>query len=63
LLQELPQDIFTSVKLAGFGVEDPKADPIEWDVSFETTGQKWLGIRVPFTGDTPQEAVVDTSDC
>lgn len=60
LQQELPQDIFTVVKLAGFGVEDLKAKPLHWDISFETTVDKWLGIIIPFQGDTPQEAVVDT---
>ena len=60
LRQELLPDIFTVVKLAGFGVEDPKARPLRWDISFETTGEKWLGIIIPFEGDTPQEAVVDT---
>ena len=58
--QELPQDIFTVLKLAGFGLEDPKAHPLEWNISFETTGEKWLGITIPFEGDTPQKAVVDT---
>ena len=60
LQQDLPQDIFTVVKLAGFGVENPKAQPVEWDISFETTDEKWLGITIPFIGDTPQEAVVNT---
>jgi hypothetical protein len=60
LEQDLPQDIFTAVKLAGFGVEDAKATPLHWDISFETTGDKWLGIVIPFEGDTPQEPVVDT---
>jgi hypothetical protein len=60
LNQELPQDIFAVVKLAGFDIEDPKAQPLEWDISFETTGEKWLGIVIPFQGGTPQEAVVDT---
>jgi hypothetical protein len=58
--QELPEDIFTVVKLAGFDVEDPKARPLEWDISFETTGERWLGIVIPFQGDVPQEPVVDT---
>jgi hypothetical protein len=60
LQKELPQDIFTVVKLAGFGLEDPKAQPVQWDISFETTGEKWLGIIIPFVGNAPQEAVVDT---
>ena len=58
--RNLPQDIFTVVKLAGFGVENPKAQPVEWDVSFETTGEKWLGITIPFVGDMAQEALVNT---
>lgn len=60
LQQDLPQDIFTVLNLAGFGVMDLKAQPLDWDISFETTGEKWLGIIIPFHGDTPQEAVVDT---
>jgi hypothetical protein len=60
LQQELPEDILSVVKLTGFGVEDPRAQPIEWDVAFETTGDKWLGITIPFVGEEPQEAVVDT---
>lgn len=60
LQQDLPQDIFTSVKLAGFGVEDAKQQPVLWDISFETTGDKWLGITIPFVGDTAQKATVDT---
>jgi hypothetical protein len=57
---DLPADPFSELKLAGFGLEDPKAETIEWDISFETTGDKWLGIIIPFSGDDPQEAVVDT---
>ena len=57
---ELPADLFSELKLAGFGVENPKAETIEWDISFETTGDKWLGIIIPFKGDTAQDAVVDT---
>lgn len=60
LQQDLPQDIFAVAKLAGFGLEDPKAKPIHWNISFETTGEKWLGITIPFEGDTPQEPIVDT---
>jgi len=48
------------MKLAGFGVEDMSGSPPRWDISFETTGDKWLGITIPFTGDVPQDPVVDT---
>ena len=47
-------------EVAGFDVEDATQDPLRWDVAFETTGEKWLGISVPFIGDEPQTAVVDT---
>ena len=60
LQQDLPLDISTAVKLAGFGLENPKAQPVEWDISFEAKGGKWLGILIPFVGDTALEAVVDT---
>lgn len=56
----LDQDLWRDVKLAGFGVEDPREEPVQWDVAFETTGAKWLGITVPIIGDRVQEAVVDT---
>lgn len=58
--QELPEDIFSAVRLSGFGVEDPQAHPLHWDISFETTGEKWLGITIPFVGDEAKEAIVDT---
>lgn len=60
LQQDLPREIFTVIKLSGFGLENPQSIPFEWDVSFETTGEKWLGITIPFVNDIPQEAVVDT---
>lgn len=53
-------DIWQDVELGGFGVEDPAADPLAWDVGFETKGEKWLGITVPFVGDDPQQPVIDT---
>jgi hypothetical protein len=58
--RELPQDIFTVLKLAGFGLEDPKEQPVRWDVGFETTDDDWLGITIAFVGDTPMDPVVDT---
>jgi len=60
LHQPLPQDIFSVVKLSGFGLEDPREQPVQWDVGFETTGDDWLGITIPFVGETAMEAVVDT---
>ncbi len=60
LKQDLPADIFAVVKLSGFGVQDPRAQSVEWDVSFETTGDEWLGITIPFVGNEPKEPVVDT---
>ena len=60
LQTDLPPDVFTLVKLAGFDLEDAMAQPVQWSISFETTGDKWLGITIPFVGDTPQTATVDT---
>ena len=56
----ISSDLWQDVTLAGFGVEDPRETPTHWDVSFETTGPKWLGITVPIIGNQVQEAVVDT---
>ncbi|MFW6031516.1 MAG: hypothetical protein ACOC9T_02905 [Myxococcota bacterium] len=56
----LASDIWRDVKLAGFGLEDPRAHPIEWDISFEATGEKWLGIIIPFKDETPGTPIVDT---
>jgi hypothetical protein len=60
LHQDIPADIFKVVKLAGFGVVDPSAQTIDWDVSFETIGDKWLGIVIPFHGTKVKDAIVDT---
>jgi len=57
----LGHHIWIEAKLAGFGVENPTAAPVLWEVSFETIGLKpWLGITIPMVGASPQEAVVDT---
>jgi hypothetical protein len=58
--RDLPEHIDSELKLAGFGIDDPKANPLSWDISFETTGEKWLGIIVPFIGDRALKATVDT---
>ncbi len=58
--QQLPQDIFTVVKLTSFAVENPEEQPVRWDVGFETTDDDWLGITIPFVGDTAIDPVVDT---
>jgi len=56
----LSSDVWQDVKLTGFGLEDPRGRPVRWDISFEATGEKWLGISVPFEDDTPGVAIVDT---
>jgi hypothetical protein len=53
-------DLWSDVKLAGFGLEDPRARPVSWQMYFEATGKKWLGIVIPFEDDSPGTAVVDT---
>ena len=57
--EPLPQDIFTTLKLTGFGVKDPYEQPVRWDISFETTGDKYLGVLIPFIGNTAMEPEVD----
>ena len=58
--QQLPPDMFTVVKLTGFGVEDPQEHPVRWNVGFETNDDDWLGITIPFVGAEAIEPVVDT---
>ena len=60
LNQELPEYIFSELKLAGFDLQESRTQPVKWDISFETTGKKWLGISIPFEGESPGEATVDT---
>jgi len=60
LEMDLPQDIFTVVKLSGFDLEDPRGKPVKWGISFETTGDKWLSITIPFVGNEAKEPVIDT---
>jgi len=60
LSRGLPDDIFSELKLAGFSVYDPNGHPLRWSVEFETTGEKWLGIAIPFINDAAKDAQVDT---
>ena len=55
LKRELPQDIFTVVKVDGFNVEDPEQYPVPWEMFLDLPGEKWL-ILISFVGTTPQEA-------
>ena len=56
----LADDIWADVKLAGLDVQDPNGTPLSWEVSFETLGNRWLGIAIPIVGDVVGEAIVDT---
>jgi len=60
LNRSLPTDIFSVLKLSGFELEDPTQHPVHWDVSFETIGDPWLGITVPFVDETSTRAIVDS---
>jgi hypothetical protein len=60
LNRELPQDMFRELKLTGFGAEDAGKNPVKWDVSFETKGEKWLSITIPFVGEIAGAAEIDT---
>jgi hypothetical protein len=60
LQQELPEYIFSVVRLAGFDLQEPREQPVKWEISFETTGKKWLCISIPFEGEMAGNATVDT---
>jgi hypothetical protein len=60
LSRPLGEDMWAFLKLGGFNVENPARTPVEWSVSFETVGERWLGITVPLIGDEAQAAEVDT---
>jgi hypothetical protein len=54
-----PPDIFSLFKLSGFGVKDPGENPIQWDVSFETNGDDYLGVLIRFMGESAMPPEVD----
>jgi hypothetical protein len=56
----LSADLWEDVRLGGFALTNASRAPTTWEVTFETTGEKWIAITIPFVGDSPQEAVVDT---
>ncbi len=60
LNRDTPDDIFSELKLTGFEIDDPNERPLRWSVQFETTGERWLGITIPFVDDTPGDAEIDT---
>ena len=60
LNKELPADVFSELKLTRFDVDDPKGHPLHWTVMFEATGEKWLGITIPFVDEAAADAEVDT---
>jgi hypothetical protein len=59
LNKELPTDVFRELKLKDFDVDDPKGHP-HWSVMFETTGEKWLKITIPFIDESAGDAELDT---
>jgi len=56
----LSADLWSDVKIVGLDLEAPSQRPFEWSVGFETLGEKWLGVNIPFLGEQPQEPTVDT---
>ena len=56
----IADELWSDVKLAGFGLEDPRRQPVSWQMYFEALGNRWLGIVIPFEDDRPGTAVVDT---
>jgi hypothetical protein len=60
LSRPLNTDLWQDVRLYGFNVKDLDSKPLEWEISFETTGSKWICITIPFRDDVPQDPVIDT---
>ena len=58
--KELPKNIFTDLKLSGCNLIEARVRPVCWELSFETTGNRWLGITIPFEDESAKEAIVDT---
>lgn len=57
---DLPKDPFSMLNLAGFDLDNPRAFPLRWEISFSTKPHlKWRYITIPFEADIPQEAIVD----
>jgi hypothetical protein len=54
-----PPDIFSLFKRSGFGVKDPRENPVQWDVSFETNGDDYLGVLIRFMGESAMSPEVD----
>src|SRR5258708_21780659 len=50
---------FSLFKLSGFGVQDPRENPIQWDVSFETNGDDYLEVLIRFMGKSAMPPEVD----
>ncbi|HET9887185.1 MAG TPA: hypothetical protein VFR10_06690 [bacterium] len=60
LNRPLNTDLWIDVKLSGFGIDDLEANPPDWEMSFETTGEKWISITIPFKGEVPGDPIIDT---
>jgi len=58
--RRLSPNLWDDLVLSGFNVEDPGATPPIWEVMFETRGDKWLAITIPFVGNVPGIPVIDT---
>jgi hypothetical protein len=53
-------EVWSDVTLTAFDIDDAGISPTKCDISFETKGDKWLGITIPLIGDAPGIPVVDT---
>ena len=56
----LSENVRDDLELSGLAIDSPFADGLSrWQVTFETVGEQWIGITIPFIDGIPQEAVVD----
>ena len=54
-----PYISLSSGHVSGHWVKDPNEQPVRWDVSFQATGDKHLGVLIPFVGNAAMEPEVD----
>ena len=59
--KDVPENLFSMVKLASIDITDVSNEPADWELSFETKpGFRWCFISIRFEGNIPLDAVVDT---
>jgi hypothetical protein len=59
--KRLPEDLFEALRFTAFHIEKMDGKNTEWNMMFETRSDDyWYAFTIPFVGDTPGEAIVDS---